>query len=114
MKSAAPTRTIKDFLSILDFEGPELDRCLDLAVQIKADRGLGRQAPTASALEAKHVALLFEKASLRTRSTFEIAVRELGGNMIALQPDAGLGQREPVEDATGVVGPCLVVRNQLR
>lgn len=98
MKTAVPPRTIKDFLSILDFEGADLDRCLDLAAQIKADRSLGRQAPTATALEAKHVALLFEKASLRTRSTFEIAVRELGGNMIALQPDAGLGQREPVAD----------------
>ncbi|MEQ1870242.1 MAG: ornithine carbamoyltransferase [Vicinamibacterales bacterium] len=98
MKSPTMPRTIKDFLSILDFEGPELDRCLDLAAQIKADRSLGRQAPTASALESKHVALLFEKASLRTRSTFEIAVRELGGNVIALQADASLGQREPVAD----------------
>jgi ornithine carbamoyltransferase len=98
MKSAAPTRTIKDFLSILDFEGPDLDRCLDLAAQIKADRSLGRQAPTASALDARHVALIFEKSSLRTRTTFEIAVRELGGNLIALQPDAGLGHREPVAD----------------
>ncbi len=91
-------RTIKDFLSVLDFDGPELDRCLDLAVQIKADRSLGRQAPTASALEARHVALLFGKASLRTRTTFEIAARELGGNVIALEADASLGQREPVAD----------------
>lgn len=98
MKSAVPARTIKDFLSILDLEGAELERCLDLAAQIKADRSLGRQAPTAAALDAKHVALLFEKASLRTRSTFEIAVRELGGNVVALQADAGLGHREPVAD----------------
>jgi ornithine carbamoyltransferase len=69
-----------------------------LAAQVKADRSLGREAPTADALGGRHVALLFEKASLRTRSTFEIAVRELGGEVIGLQPDAALGNREPVAD----------------
>ena len=42
--------------------------------------------------------MLFEKPSLRTRTTFEIAVRELGGHVVALQPDVALGQREPVAD----------------
>lgn len=92
------TRALKDFLTVLDFEAADLERCLDLAAQIKADRSLLLQAPTASTLEGRHVAMLFEKASLRTRSTFEIAVRELGGNVIALQSDAALGQREPVAD----------------
>jgi ornithine carbamoyltransferase len=87
-----------NFLSVVDLDAVHLDRLLDLAAQIKADRSLLRQAPTANALEGRHVAMLFEKASLRTRSTFEIAVRELGGNIIALQSDAGLGQREPVAD----------------
>ena len=99
MKQPAATPfTCKDFLSVLDFEPADLDRCLDLASQVKADRSLGRQAPTAHALDARHVAMLFEKASLRTRSTFEIAVRELGGNVIGLQPEAALGHREPVAD----------------
>ena len=53
-----------------------------LAAQLKADRSLGRQAPTADALDGRHVAMLFEKPSLRTRSTFEIAVRELGGHVV--------------------------------
>jgi ornithine carbamoyltransferase len=97
-ESAAPARTLNNFLSVLDFEGAELERCLELAAQLKADRSLGRQAPTANALEGRNVAMLFEKASLRTRSTFEIAVRELGGHVVALQPDAALGQREPVQD----------------
>ena len=80
-------RARKDFLSVLDFEPLDLERCLALAAQMKADRSLGRDAPTAQALAGRHVAMLFEKASLRTRSTFEIAVRELGGDVVALQPD---------------------------
>jgi ornithine carbamoyltransferase len=94
---AAP-QTRKDFLSVLDLEPPDLERCLDLAAQVKADRSLGRQAPTATALDNRHVALLFEKASLRTRSTFEIAVHELGGHIVSLQPDAAFGGREPIAD----------------
>jgi ornithine carbamoyltransferase len=92
------TRTRKDFLSVLDFEPADLDRCLELAAQMKADRSLGREAPTADVLGGRHVGTLFEKASLRTRSTFEIAVRELGGHVLSLQPEAALGRREPVAD----------------
>lgn len=88
----------KDFLSVLDFDAPRLERCLALAAEMKADRPLGRSAPTANALEARHVAMLFEKASLRTRSTFEIAVTELGGHVVGLQPDASPGKREPIAD----------------
>jgi ornithine carbamoyltransferase len=88
----------KDFLSILDLEPADLDRCLQLAAQLKADRSLGNQAPTANALNGRHVALLFDKPSLRTRTTFEIAVRELGGHVVSLFPDVALGRREPVAD----------------
>ena len=96
MHTLVPAR--KDFLSVLDFEPLELERCLEIAAHVKADRPLGRQAPTSSALEGRHVAMLFEKASLRTRSTFEIATVELGGNVVSLQPESALGNREPVAD----------------
>ena len=92
------TSTRKDFLSILDFDATDLERCLHLGARLKAERSLGRQAPTADALDGRHIALLFEKPSLRTRSTFEIAVRELGGHVMALQSDVALGGREPVAD----------------
>ena len=88
----------KDFLSVLDFEASDLERCLELAAQVKADRSLGRHAPSSEALDGRHVAMLFDKPSLRTRSTFEIAVRELGGHIVALQADVALGRREPVGD----------------
>src|SRR5881296_3547613 len=92
------TQTRKDFLSVLDFDPADLEHCLALAAQVKADRSLGRHAPTADALNGRHVALLFDKPSLRTRTTFEIAVRELGGHLIVLPPDVALGRREPVAD----------------
>jgi len=92
------TLTRKDFLSVLDFDTAELERCLELATRLKAERKLGRHAPTAEALDGRHVATLFDKPSLRTRTTFEIAVRELGGHVVALQPDVALGHREAVAD----------------
>ena len=92
------TLTRKDFLSVLDFDATDLERCLRLAAQVKADRTLGRLAPTAETLSGRHVAMLFDKPSLRTRTTFEIAIRELGGHLVALQPDVALGRREPVAD----------------
>jgi ornithine carbamoyltransferase len=92
------TAARKDFLSVLDFEPSELERCLDLAAQMKADRSLGVQAPGSQVLNGRYVAMLFEKPSLRTRTTFEIAVRELGGQPIILPSDVALGRREPVID----------------
>ena len=92
------TQTRKDFLSVLDFDAADLERCLQIAAQLKADRALGRHAPTADALNGHHVALLFDKPSLRTRTTFEIAISELGGHLVALQADVALGRREAVAD----------------
>jgi len=92
------TLTRKDFLSVLDFDAADLERCLRLAARVKVDRTLGRLAPTAETLSGRHVAMLFDKPSLRTRTTFEIAIRELGGHLVALQPDVALGRREPVAD----------------
>jgi ornithine carbamoyltransferase len=88
----------KDFLSVLDLDPADLERCLELGARLKADRALGAAAPTAHVLGGRYVAMLFEKSSLRTRTTFEVGVRELGGEAIGLQPDVALGQREPVAD----------------
>ncbi|PYR75724.1 MAG: ornithine carbamoyltransferase [Acidobacteria bacterium] len=88
--------TATRFLSILDLSPAELETCLDLAARFKADRAAGR--PHARPLTGRHVALLFEKPSLRTRSTFQIAVRELGGDTIEPPADVALGGRETVED----------------
>ncbi len=97
MTDATITRR-KDFLSVLDFDAADLERCLQLAAQVKSDRSLGRHAPTADVLDGHHIAMLFDKPSLRTRTTFEIAIRELGGHLVALQADVALGRREQVAD----------------
>ena len=92
----AVTATPKRFLSILDFDHATLERCLALAADMKAARAAGL--PHARPLEGKHIALLFEKPSLRTRSTFQIAVRELGGDVIEPPQDVALGGRETIKD----------------
>ena len=86
----------KDFLSILDLTHAELGQVLDLASAMKRDRAAGRLG--AQPLARKHVGLLFEKPSLRTRTTFAIAVRELGGEVIEPPADVVFGGRESVED----------------
>jgi ornithine carbamoyltransferase len=93
----APVMANKDFLSVLDLSPPELSQLMDLALELKAARAQGRQAPTSAALNGGHVALLFEKPSLRTRSTFEVAVHELGGHVLNLSTEFA-GGREPLED----------------
>ena len=84
------------FLSVLDFDHATLESCLELAASMKADRAARRA--HVRPLEGRHVALLFEKPSLRTRSTFQIAVRELGGDVIEPPADVVLGGRETVAD----------------
>jgi ornithine carbamoyltransferase len=92
-----PAIVTKDFLSVLDLGPEQLWQLLDTAIQLKSDRRLGLQAPTAKALNGAHVALLFEKPSLRTRSTFEVAVKELGGDILNLSAEFA-GGREPLVD----------------
>ena len=96
METVPPVAFAKDFLSILDLSPTELDRLLALAMQMKADRRAGRLCP--GVLQGLHVAMLFEKPSLRTWSTFEIAVRELGGDTLPLPAEFADGTREPLED----------------
>src|ERR1051325_5290839 len=88
----------KDFLSVLDLSSSDLERLLQLSHQMKADRRLGRHAPTASALAGRHVAMLFDKPSLRTRATFEVAVKELGAETLDVPSEFADGTREPLTD----------------
>jgi ornithine carbamoyltransferase len=87
----------KDFLSISDLSSTDLQLLLADAIELKS---LGWN----SALSDKTLALLFEKPSLRTRVSFEMAMRQLGGQVIYLSPaEVGLGQRESVPDVARVL-----------
>jgi len=99
--ASAPTRSLRTqhFLSVVDLTPAELGDVLTTAATLKKERRSrlpGR--PGASALQGQHVALLFEKPSLRTRCTFEIAIRELGGEVITPSQDVAMGEREPIAD----------------
>jgi ornithine carbamoyltransferase len=87
----------KDFLSISDLSSTDLKLLLADAVELKS---LG----WTTALSDKTLALLFEKPSLRTRVSFEMAMRQLGGQVIYLSPaEVGLGKRESVPDVARVL-----------
>ena len=87
----------KDLLSVADFSGEDIRRLISDAVDIKAAGWL-------SVLSQKTIALMFEKPSLRTRVSFELAMRQLGGDAIYLSPaEVGLGKRESVPDIARVL-----------
>ena len=88
----------KDLLSISDLSSEDINQLISDALDIK-DRGW------LSLLDRKVLALVFEKPSLRTRVSFEVAMRQLGGQAIYLSPaEVGLGQRESISDVARVLG----------
>jgi ornithine carbamoyltransferase len=89
---------MQNFLSILDLDPDSLAKTLELAAKLKRERVKGLKAPTAQALNGRHVGLLFEKPSLRTRVTMTIGVRELGGDIVEIPADVMHADREPVHD----------------
>ncbi|MEN8613917.1 ornithine carbamoyltransferase [Dehalogenimonas sp. THU2] len=87
----------KDLLSITDLESHEIRLLLSDAAAMKAE---GWQ----TTLSGKTLALLFEKPSLRTRVSFELAMKQLGGQAIYLSPaEVGLGKRESIADVARVL-----------
>jgi ornithine carbamoyltransferase len=88
----------RDFLDVADLSAGELRQVLDLAHAIKAGRWA--QKP----LEGRHIAMLFQKPSHRTRVSFEVGIARLGGTSTTLsEQDVQLGVRETVADAARVL-----------
>ena len=88
----------RDFLDIADLDPAELGSVLALAHAIKAGRWTERP------LAGKHVAMLFQKPSHRTRVSFEVGIARLGGTTTTLgEQDVQLGRRESVADAARVL-----------
>ena len=101
----------KDFLTLAEFTPEDLESVLDVAARLKAKReaGLG-----SNALRGKSVALVFEKPSLRTRTSFQVAISELGGfSMNMSANELQLGRGETVEDTARVLSRyvhCIMAR----
>ena len=97
----------KDLLSVTDLAPDETLGIIRRAKEMKT------QSPVKS-LSERNVALLFEKPSLRTRTSFQVGIQQLGGYSVYLaQHEVGLGSREPVSDVARVLSgyvDCIVAR----
>ena len=92
---------MKDFLTLSDWSTKELWGLIDLAVHLKFEWKSGGNRPV---MHGKTLAMVFEKPSLRTRVSFEVAMKQLGGDAIRIGPDeVGLGKRESVADVARVL-----------
>ncbi len=91
----------RHLLTIADLSSDELCRLLDAAAALKRALAQGRPHPF---LSGRTLALLFQKPSLRTRVSFEVGMRQLGGSSLYLSPaEVGLGERESVADVARVL-----------
>ena len=94
---------MNDFISINRCDVEDLNELLDLSSQLKIMYKAGKRD---ICLAGKTLALLFEKPSLRTRISFQVAMTNLGGNVVYIKPeDIGgmIGQREPTKDMARVL-----------
>jgi len=93
---------MENFLSIYDCSASQLQELLSLSSELKK---LYKSGGRDLCLAGKSLAMLFEKASLRTRMSFEVAMANLGGTAIYIKPEdiGGIGKREPVKDMARVL-----------
>lgn len=91
----------RDFIAIADYSASELRNLLDSAVALKQEFQNGGNPPL---LRGKVLAMIFQKPSLRTRISFDMAMRHLGGDALYISPsEIGLGQRESIGDVARVL-----------
>jgi ornithine carbamoyltransferase len=92
----------RSLLKLLDFTPREIRYLLDLAHELKRAKAAGTEVPR---LKGKNIALIFEKASTRTRCAFEVAVHDQGGHVTYIDPvGSQLGKKESLKDTARVLG----------
>jgi len=92
---------MKHFLAVSDYSSQELQDLLDLAIRLKNEYFSGGNPPL---LKGKVLGMIFQKPSLRTRVSFDMAMRHLGGDALYLSPnEIGLGMREAIADIARVL-----------
>ncbi len=90
-----------DFLAVSDLSPAEVQDLLDLAIRLKKEYFEKGNPPL---LKGKVLGMIFQKPSLRTRVSFDMAMRHLGGDALYLSPnEIGLGQRESIADVARVL-----------
>ena len=92
----------RSFLTLQDFTPAEIRYLLDLGHDLKAKRRAGIYEPT---MKGKHIVLLFEKTSTRTRCSFEVAATQEGAHVTYLDANSSqMGKKESLEDSAKVLG----------
>lgn len=92
---------MKHFLDVSDYSPSEIQDILDLAIRLKKEYFAGGNKPL---FKGKVLALIFQKPSLRTRISFDMAMRHMGGDALYLSPaEIGLGKRESIADVARVL-----------
>lgn len=92
----------RNFLKLLDFTPKEIKFLLDLSADLKKAKYAGTEVQK---LKGKNIALIFEKASTRTRCAFEVAVHDQGGHVTYLGPSGSqIGAKESMKDTARVLG----------
>jgi len=92
---------MKHFLAIADLSPAEFSQILSVAKKLKAEWRRGGNKPI---LKHKTLGMVFQKPSLRTRVSFDLAMLHLGGQALYLSPnEIGLGQRESIADVARVL-----------
>ena len=92
----------RNFLKLLDFTPKEMKFLLDLSIDLKKAKYNGSEQQT---LKGKNIALIFEKASTRTRCAFEVAAHDQGATVTYLGPSGSqIGKKESMKDTARVLG----------
>jgi ornithine carbamoyltransferase len=92
----------RSLLDLKDFAPRDIRFLLDLAAELKRSKYAGNEHPR---LKGKNIALIFEKASTRTRCAFEVAVHDQGGHVTFIDSGSSqLGHKESLKDTARVLG----------
>ena len=106
------TNNKRDFLTLLDLSGDELNSLIQRAIELKAMRARNE---INLMFQGKTLAMVFEKSSTRTRVSFESAMAQMGGHALFLSPkDTQMGRGEPVGDTARVLSrmvDAIMIRN---
>ncbi len=95
------TKLVQHFLTLDDLSPSTLQGLIDRAIELKA---ITKQGAIYEPLKNKTLAMIFSKSSTRTRVSFEVGMRQLGGGAINLNPnDTQIGRGEPIEDTARVI-----------